>query len=127
MFDARPDIAEEERSSRSELDVPLPYPWPVPRRSRLYLTPAEWVAPGGSWPVGPFLDDSPHAVAYAAHWATVLADALDGANKTAVCAAVEIKRDTLYEILNGNTWADTITLIKLETELSVTLWPRRPL
>jgi hypothetical protein len=40
---------------------------------------------------------------------------------------VEIKRDTLYEVLNGNTGADMSTLIKLETELSVTLWPRRPL
>lgn len=108
-------------------DVPLPYAWPVPRRSRSFLTPAAWLADGGTWPDGPFSDDAPTAVLYAAHWSRTLAGALAGVNKSALCSIAEIKRDTLYEILNGTTWADTITLVKLESALGVGLWPPAPL
>lgn len=99
----------------------------MPRRSQLYLTPAAWLAPGGVWPDGPWAQDAPPAVAYAAHWAKGLQAALVGINKSALCSAIDIKRDTLYDILNGTTWADTVTLVKLENELGVTLWPAQPI
>lgn len=93
------------------------------RRSGEYLTPVQWLAEHGTWPDGPFLESSPLAVEYAAHWAEALAEALQGVNRSHLCSAIQIKRDTLYDILGGRTWADTITLIKLETHLDVSLWP----
>lgn len=104
----------------------LTYSCPVPRRSSAYLTPAAWLSEAGVWPEGPFVDDAPAAVGYAAAWARNLEAALVGINKSDLCRRVGLKRDTLYDILNGATWADTVTLVKLEVELGVTLWPARP-
>jgi hypothetical protein len=119
-------VGETTSSAKDETDEPLPYPWPVPRRSRSYLTPAAWVADGGAWPDGPFSAEAPAVVAYAVHWARTLDAALEGVNRSRLCETIEIRRDTLYDLLNGGTWGDTITLMKLERELGITLWPPEP-
>ena len=99
----------------------------MPRRSALYRTPNAWVSEGGAWPAGPFVADAPPPVRYAAFIAAALADALDGRARAEVARAAGLERSTLYDLLNGSTWADTITLAKLEIVLSASLWPERPL
>jgi hypothetical protein len=55
-----------------------------------------------------------------------LSTALEGRNKSEVAQAADIRRSTLYDILGGNTWADMVTLAKLEACLATALWPREP-
>jgi DNA-binding phage protein len=98
----------------------------VPRRSRTFGVPSQWVV-AGKWPdTAQFSDDAPEAVAHALAIAIALAAALEGKNKSKVAQAAQIERSTLYDIIAGNTWPDTVTLAKLEAELGVTLWPSTP-
>jgi hypothetical protein len=95
----------------------------MPRRSREYGTPKSWVTAGGQWPDGPFRSDAPAIVGYARDIALALGEATAGRNKAELCTAAGIERSTLYDLLGGNTWADLITLAKLEGVLGRTLWP----
>lgn len=87
--------------------------------------PKEWIV-DGSWPDGEFDAEAPDAVAHAVAVAVSLAAALEGRNKSEVAEAADIRRSTLYDILAGNTWADMVTLAKLEACLDAPLWPREP-
>ncbi|SDS83512.1 Helix-turn-helix [Nocardioides scoriae] len=97
----------------------------MPRRSSLYRVPNQWLS-AGTWPRGTFTADAPDAVAHAVAIAMALAAALEGRNKSEVAAAAEIERSTLYDILAGKSWPDTVTLAKLEAHLGQTLWPATP-
>lgn len=96
----------------------------MPRKNS-FKVPREWVV-SGEWPSGSFDPETPDAVAHAVAVATALESALEGRNKSAVAAAAEIERSTLYDILAGKSWADMLTLAKLEAHLDATLWPREP-
>ena len=72
----------------------------------------------GTWPDGTFSQDAPDAVAYAVAIALALAAALKGRNKSEVAAAAGLERSTLYDILAGQTWPDTVTLARLEACLN---------
>ena len=98
----------------------------MPRRSRLYRAPRDWVV-DGQWPHGPFAADAPDVVAHAAEVATALQQALTGRNKTQVAREADVERTTLYDILNGRSWIDTVTLAKLELYLDLPLWPAHPI
>lgn len=87
--------------------------------------PREWLIEG-TWPEGAFDPEAPDAVAHAVAVSVALAAALRGKNKKAVAEEADIVRSTLYDILAGNTWADMVTLAKLEACLDATLWPREP-
>ena len=97
----------------------------VPRRSRAYQVPRDWVVEG-SWPTGRFSPEAPEIVAYAVEVASRLRAAIAGMNKTKLSQRAEIKRSTLYDVLAGTSWVDTVTLAKLETTLGVRLWPEEP-
>lgn len=97
----------------------------VPRRSSAYRVPNQWLQDGG-WPEGTFSPDAPDAVAHAVAIAVALALALEGKNKSEVAAAAQIERSTLYDILTGKSWPDTVTLAKLEAHLGQSLWPSTP-
>lgn len=100
---------------------------PVPRRSHAYRTPRAWVVDGGTWPNGPFQEDTPTVTGYAVHISVELTRALEGRNKRDVAAAAGIERSTLYDLINGSTWSDTVTLGRLELVLDTSLWPgQRP-
>jgi hypothetical protein len=73
-----------------------------------------------------FDPEAPDAVAHAVAISVALSAALEGRNKKAVAEEADIVRSTLYDILAGNTWADTVTLAKLEACLDASLWPRDP-
>lgn len=97
----------------------------MPRRSASYRVPNAWLVQG-EWPDGEFSADAPDALAHAVAIAVALAGALEGRTKSQVAEAAQIERSTLYDILSGNTWPDTVTLAKLEAVLAVTLWPSGP-
>ena len=98
----------------------------VPRRSSEFsASPRSWLT-DGEWPHGALADDAPPPVKYAAHVAGALSAALVGRNKTDVARAAGIERSTLYDVLAGNTWADLVTLAKIEVVLNVSLWPSEP-
>lgn len=88
----------------------------VPKRSSSFGTPNQWVA-SGEWPTGKFSKDAPEAVAHAVAIAVALAAALEGRNKSEIASAAEIEPSTLYDILSGKSWPDTVTLAKLEAQL----------
>lgn len=97
----------------------------MPRRSSSYRTPHEWLVEG-EWPTGVFDSETPEVVAYAVEIAKLLAVAVKGQNKSKIAAEAEVDRATLYALLSGSTWADMITLGKLEAVLGQRLWPDRP-
>ena len=87
--------------------------------------PREWLI-SGSWPDGKFDPEAPEILAHAVAVSVALSSALEGRNKSDVARAADIRRSTLYDILAGNTWADMVTLAKLESCLATALWPREP-
>ena len=87
--------------------------------------PRDWISQG-TWPDGPFTKDAPEDVAVAVAIARALDTALEGRNKSEIAKAANIERTTLYDILAGRSWPDTVTLAKLERELSQGLWPPFP-
>jgi hypothetical protein len=97
----------------------------VPRRSSAYRAPQDWLV-SGTWPDGSFDPETPVAVAHAVAISVALTAALQGRNKSDVAKAAQIERSTLYDMLNGTTWPDTVTLANLEAILEVTLWPSKP-
>jgi hypothetical protein len=80
----------------------------------------------GSWPNGQFDPEAPEVLAHAVAVSVALSAALEGRNKSEVASEADITRSTLYDILAGNTWADMVTLAKLESCLDTGLWPREP-
>lgn len=98
----------------------------MPRRSSDYKVPNQWVIASGSWPDGPFETDAPAALGHVVAIAVALNEALLDQNKSAVAEAARIERSTLYDILAGNTWPETLTLANLEAHLQVSLWPSTP-
>jgi hypothetical protein len=97
----------------------------MPRRSNSYRVPCEWLATG-SWPDGTFEAETPDAVAHAVAIARALREALGDRNKSDLAGRAGIERSTLYDILAGKSWPDTVTLANLERELSTSLWPETP-
>lgn len=97
----------------------------VPRRSAAYGLPCEWVV-DGEWPDATFRADTPDVVAYAAELSRRLGQALAGKSKTDVAARSNLTRPTLYDILQGKSWPDMISIARLETALEVDLWPASP-
>lgn len=103
-------------------------PWQsgsVPRRSGVAGAPRDYVAEKGIWPLGPFLENVPIAVLYAARIAVNLEDAITarGMSKTAAAAAIGVARPTLYDVIGGITFPDLNTLARAEDALDTRLWP----
>jgi len=97
----------------------------MPRRSKGYRSPREWLA-DGEWPEGTVVEDAPTAVRYAVEIAKRLEGELQGRSKTEVARRANIERSTLYDLLSGQTWPDAVTLANLEEVLRVRLWPDLP-
>lgn len=98
----------------------------MPRRSQQYAIPREWVE-AGQWPDGPLAPDAPEVVQYAIHISQQLRAAIAGKSKVDVARRAGIERTTLYDILDGRTWADTVSLARLEMALQTRLWPLAPM
>lgn len=92
----------------------------VPRRS--ITGPPRAFTRRGAWPGTPKAD-APPAVEYALRIAANLAMLVDERTVTEVAAAARVARSTIYDIINGTTWPDLVTVAHLETAFGVRLWP----
>lgn len=78
----------------------------------------------GRWPDGRLLKSAPLATWWAAEISRQLQTALDGQSKREVADSIGVARSTLYDILNGSSWPDLITIVALEAYFDVPLMPR---
>ena len=85
--------------------------------------PAAYIT-AGTWPDGTIAADAPHAIHWAAEISRRLKAALSNTSTTAVAAELGIARSTLYDIINGTTWPDFVTIADLEAVLDIELLPR---
>jgi ribosome-binding protein aMBF1 (putative translation factor) len=101
----------------------------MPNRASKVTAPREYTAAPETgrvtWPEGPFRADTPPAVFYAVEIAKRLRAAIDDSGQSVVSLAetLSLARSTIYDIINGETWADSYTLAALEAHLGVRLWP----
>lgn len=97
----------------------------MPRRRDVAGPPAGFVAEGGSWPGGPFVEGAPTAVDVAAEISARLRTAIDtsGQSVTQVAAGLQVARTTVYDILNGTTFPDITTVANAEVYFDCPLWP----
>lgn len=80
----------------------------------------------GTWPDGRILAKAPVAARYAAHIARELRTQLDGRPASEIAAAAGLAKSTVYDLINGTTWGDMVSLAKLEQVLGARLWPADP-
>ena len=99
-----------------------PYDECVPPRRSPAGPPRDFLAQG-EWPDGVLRDGAPVAARYALELSKNLREATEGRAMAAVAEEADIARSTLYDILQGRTWADLQTLAKLEVTLGTQLWP----
>lgn len=80
----------------------------------------------GEWPTGSIDPGAPVATSWAATIAERLASAIndDARSTSAIAAAAEVARSTLYGIMNGTRWPDLVTVGELERHLDTELLPR---
>lgn len=94
----------------------------VPPRRNPTGPPREYLA-AGEWPDGRLKKSAPVAAQYALEVSRRLRAATEDRPLAAVAEEAAIARSTLYDLLQGRTWADLQSLAKLETVLGHRLWP----
>lgn len=80
----------------------------------------------GGWPTGRATADAPRALEHARAIAIRLAAALEGRAVTDVAERADLARSTVYDLVNGASWPDLISLGKLEAALDIDLLPPLP-
>lgn len=94
------------------------------RRRSAVGPPATYVT--GTWPHGQPVAGAPRALEHARSVAIRLAEAVDGRSVTEVAEASNLARSTIYDLINGKTWPDLVSLGQLEEALGVPLLPPLP-
>lgn len=97
----------------------------MPQRSDVSGPPSSFFAPG-QWPGGHALPGAPAAAEYAAAFSVELGRVIRHSemSMSALASSAGLARSTVYDLLNGSTWADMVTIAKLEEVLGWSLWPR---
>lgn len=80
----------------------------------------------GEWPNDPAVANAPRAVEHARAISVRLAEALRDRSVTDVAAEADLARSTIYDLVNGSTWPDLVSLGKLSDALGVDLLPALP-
>ena len=78
--------------------------------------PREYLAEGGKWPYGPLVDNPPNEVLLAQGIAKKILYYAKKRQWTRqhIAAGAAIGYQTLYNILNGTSWPDIVTVARLE-------------
>lgn len=98
----------------------------MPNRQDLKATPSGYLDPdGGTWPQGPLQVPEKPEARFFIELSINLKKALRGKNKRQVARDAGISPQTLYDILNGNTWAGVPIVFRLEKALGRSLWPTK--
>ena len=94
--------------------------------------PSDYVAAGKKWPAGPLVDNAPKEAHLAQGIAVKILDQIEKNNTTrhAVAKLRGIDAQTLYNVLDGKSWPNFVTVARLEIHFNRRLWgnehkPRR--
>lgn len=95
--------------------------------ARSYLPPAGFVSPGGTWPSGPFVDETALYALVTARLVERLQRVMAerGLTLRAVAVPAGIDPTSLSRLITGKVVPDLGTIAALEQELDVDLWPGR--
>lgn len=96
----------------------------MPRRSRGITGEPRDYLKSGQWPDGQFRKTAPPAVYWSAEISKRLRSAIGERTITSIAQEADLARSTIYDILNGVTWPDVVSIVKLQDTLDVELWPR---
>ena len=98
------------------------------KRRREMDQPCEYLGAGGEWPDGPFKQDAPVELQFYAGVAKRLIDACAAAKADEGKEIADIASDaqlgvaTVYNILQGRSWCELLTIHRLEKALNRRLW-----
>ena len=101
------------------------------KRRRRLDQPSKYLGPGGVWPDGPFQEDPPEVLAFYVEIAKRLQDACEAEKRKEGKEVAEIASEaglgvqTVYNILNGESWCELPTIYRLEKALNKPLWHHR--
>lgn len=91
--------------------------------ARKYAPPRTWVAVGGEWPQGPFVDDAPPYALVTAAVVAAYTSLVGSRSLRSVARAAGIDPTSLSRMLSGETVPDVHTVAVLESALDAELWP----
>lgn len=94
----------------------------MPNRGRLQGEPLSYVA-DGDWLTGELIADAPVEVRACRIAAQRLELAIHDMPRGQAADLLAISRQTLYDLLKGRNFLDTLTLARAEAALSRSLWP----
>lgn len=98
----------------------------MPARKGLRTNPSAYVAPGGTWPDGPLVADPPPEAVLLQNISKAFRGVVEARGSEARTALkARISRQTVRNILRGETWIDLPTLYRIEQNLGVELWVKR--
>ena len=84
--------------------------------------PREYVQPGARWPEGPLEADAPREARLAQGIASKLEQRGARGEVNKIAQRCGLTRQTIYNVLDGNTWPDLVTIARLEVHFGVRLW-----
>ena len=94
----------------------------MPRRRGLHPSPRDYLAPGATWPAGPLVSDAPPEAHLLQAISQRLRDETRGKSKREIARQCDLAAQTVFNILNGNTWSDAPTIARLEYHIDIDLW-----
>lgn len=101
----------------------------MPPRKRLRTNPCAYVAPGGTWPDGPFEADEgerlPPELFLLQNISKALRGVVEPRSEAAVARQAKISVKTVRNILRGETWIDVPTLYRLSERVYGELWSKK--
>ena len=99
----------------------------VPARRDLRSRPRDYLSASGLWPDGPFDVDTPREAFFVVGVARRLRDLCDehstrGVTVTEVAQRANLSTQTVFNLLQGNSWGDLPSIYRLEVALGAALW-----
>ena len=98
----------------------------MPSRRDLLTCPRDYLLSGGEWPRGPFRARAPDELLFFVELSKQLNDlCYDKENPTTITAIAKdanLSVQTVFNVLEGRTWADLPTIYRLEVALNAPLW-----
>ena len=94
----------------------------VPYRDLSRRRPRDYLAPGEKWPTGELVGDADPEAHFAQGIAWRLRAFTEGEKMRSVAERANVSPQTLYNILNGTSWGDVVTIQRLEAALEQRLW-----
>ena len=94
----------------------------MPRRKGLEPNPKDYLADGGTWPNGRLVADAPPEAVVLQIISKKFHGTVEPRGEAKVAREAGISRQTVRNILRGETWIDLPTLYRIEQNLPVKLW-----